>query len=115
MSAAASPAGDDSAGGTHRARRAGIASAAGTADSGNGIFGLPSRVDRITFGTFVLVLGAVLLAFAAVAFALAAMPSRAVPVGVRQAFQRSRSNLAALGLFALAATTLLLLLVIAVS
>ncbi len=111
-------AGNDGAGDTSGSR-SGVASAAaiseppkgagpfGSADSGTGILGLPSPVDAITFGTFVLVLGAVLLVYAAVAFALAALPTRAVP-GVRQRIQLTRADLATMGLGALAATVLLL-------
>ena len=118
VSAATSPAGDDGARDTSgspsvAASAAGIsgprkgAEPSASADSGNGMLGLPSPVDGIMFGTFVLVLAAVLLAFAA-------MPTRAVPVGVRQRVQRSGSDLAALGLAALAAA-MLVLLVVAVS
>jgi hypothetical protein len=120
VSAVASPAGEASAGDTSGSPSGVSAvSAAGTSESRNGagpsasagsrngILGLPSRPDAITLGTFVLVLGAMLLAAAVGAFALAALPSRAVPVGVRQ--QLSRSDLATLGFSALAATMLLLL------
>jgi hypothetical protein len=118
VSAAASSASGDAAGATSGSQ-SGVASAAvisdprrgaeppASADSAHGILGLPSPAEGIMFGTFVLVLAAVLLAFVA-------MPTRAVPVGVRQRVQRSGSDLAALGLAALAAA-ILVLLVVAVS
>jgi len=120
VSAVASSAGDAAAGdtsgspsGVAAVSAAGIseprkgAGSSASAGSRNGILGFPSRADGITFGTFALVLGALLLAYAAGAFALAALPTRAVPMGIRQ--QLSRSDLATLGLGALAATMLLLL------
>jgi hypothetical protein len=64
---------------------------------------------EIAFGALVLILFLAFLGVAALAFALAATPSAAVPAGrARRLLTTSRSNLAVTGLLALAATMLVL-------
>ena len=64
-----------------------------------------------TLGLLVLILGLLLLAPAALAFALAALPSRALPDGrFRHSVKTSRSSLAFVGLVAAGAMMIVLLL-----
>ena len=71
---------------------------------------VPGLPDDVSLGTLLLVIVGVLVALGALAFGLAALPSRAVPAGrARHALRTFRSDLAFLGLVALGATMLLLL------
>ena len=72
--------------------------------------GFPGLPDDGRLGMPLLVIAAIFIALAALAFGLAALPSRAVPDGrARQALRVNRSNLAFLGLVAVGQTMLLLL------
>lgn len=79
----------------------------GSGDSGGGPPGLP---DDLTIGTVLLGLLLALLVLAALAFALAAAPSRVLPRGrIRRVVRTSRSGFAFTGLVALGAMMVMLL------
>ncbi|HSJ94478.1 MAG TPA: hypothetical protein VK896_10640, partial [Gaiellaceae bacterium] len=72
--------------------------------------GFPGLPDDVRLGMPLLVIAAIFVALAALAFGLAALPSGAVPDGrARRALRLNRSNLAFLGLVAVGQTMLLLL------
>jgi hypothetical protein len=80
-------------------------------DVGSGAFGALGLPDGITLGTAVLVLVALLLSVAALAFAVAVVPSCALPRGrARHLVRTSRSDFAVIGL--LVTATLLLVFLI---
>lgn len=82
----------------------------GLAGSLPGLPAVPGLPDDVSLGTLLLVIASILVALGAVAFALAVLPSRAVPAGrARHALRTFRSDLAFVGLVALGATMLLLL------
>lgn len=71
---------------------------------------VPGLPDDVSLGTLLLVIAGALIALGVLAFGLAVFPSRAVPEGrARHALRTSRSDLAFVGLVALGATMLLLL------
>jgi hypothetical protein len=82
----------------------------GVAGSLPGIPSLPGLPDDVSLGTLLLVIAAILVALGALAFGLSVLPSRAVPEGrARHALRTSRSDLAFVGVVAVGATMLLLL------